>query len=402
MIMVINAGSSSVKFTLFGENGAAVLAKGIVERIGLSDTRLIFRHPGGAEWQEPAPGADTTVAVAVILAALTDLKHGVIEDSGRIRAVGHRVVHGGEQLTRSVIVGPRVKQVIQDCAELAPLHNPPNLKGIEACEHLIPGAVQVAVFDTAFHTTIPDYAYLYGLPYGLYRNFRIRRYGFHGISHKYVAERAAELLQRPLSKLCLITCHLGNGSSMTAVQGGVSVDTSMGFTPLEGLIMGTRCGDLDPAIIPYLMERQSMSPQEIDRLLNHQSGLLGLAEIDSSDFRDIEAAWLNGNKQAEITIKAFCYRIKKYIGAFVAVMGGLDALVFTAGIGENAPSVRELACEGFERRAGHRMLIDPKKNRESLSGPREIQADDSDVKVLVIPTDEEREIARQTLALIQG
>ncbi len=400
IVLVINAGSSSVKFTLFTNDGdLEVMAHGIVERIGLRGTLLRCKNARGDGIEREVAVADTTQAVEVILAFLSGKDFGVVRRLEEITAVGHRVVHGGETVTRSVLIDDTVKAIIRECAELAPLHNPPNLAGIEACEKLIPGAPQVAVMDTAFHATIPPHAYLYGIPYRYYRDFKIRRYGFHGISHKYVSEEAARHLGVPLGDLKIITCHLGNGCSMTAVDGGVSVDTSLGFTPLEGLVMGTRCGDIDPAIITYLLDRKLAEPGDLDRILNKESGLLGLAEIGSSDMRDVAAAASSGNRQAEIAVRVFCYRIRKYIGAFAAAMGGLDVLVFTAGIGENSPSVRRLACEGLGGVNGLGITIDAAKNEAPAGGVREIQGGGR-VKVLVVPTHEELEIARQTVAVL--
>jgi acetate kinase len=338
-ILVINAGSSSVKFTLFDRDGETVRASGIVERIGFDCTRLKYRGREGQTRDYLVPVADAHQAVGTILAALTHRDHGVIGSIQEIAAVGHRVVHGGEDLTHPTVIDDRVKSIILKCCRLAPLHNPPNLAGIEACERHISGAVQVAVFDTAFHATIPPHAFLYGLPRRFYAQDRIRRYGFHGISHKYVSEEAARFLGIAVDGLCMITCHLGNGCSMTAVKGGRSIDTSMGFTPLEGLVMGTRCGDIDPAAVLHLMEQNGHSPAEMNDLLNKQSGLLALAGIGSNDMRDIISAADRGSHEAALALDIFCYRIRKYIGAFAAAMGGLEVLIFTAGIGENSPEV---------------------------------------------------------------
>ncbi len=357
-ILVINAGSSSVKFTLFAADAATTMASGMVERIGLSDPRFNYRTAKGVSCEQGVTVADADGAVGTILSALTDPQNGVIASVQDIGAVGHRVVHGGEALTRPVVIDARVKAVIAECARIAPLHNPPNLAGIEACEHRIPHAVGVAVFDTAFHATIPPHAFLYGLPYRFYREDRIRRYGFHGISHKYVSEEAARFLGRPLAELRVITCHLGNGCSITAVRAGKSIDTSMGFTPLEGLIMGTRCGDVDPAVVLYLMEHEQLGPDAANNLLNKQSGMLGMAEIGSNDLRDVMDARDRGNLQAGAALEAFCYRIKKYIGAYTAAMGGLDVLVFTAGIGENSPDVRLRVCQGLDAPGGLGVTLD--------------------------------------------
>ena len=399
-ILVINAGSSSVKFTLFHTEELRPLASGIVERIGLSDPRFRLRRAEGASVERAVAVTDADQAVGTIVSALTDPVNGALRSVGEITAVGHRVVHGGEALTQPVVVTADVKAIIADCARIAPLHNPPNLAGIEACERRIPHAVQVAVFDTAFHATIPREAFLYGLPFRFYREERIRRYGFHGISHKFVAEEAARFLGRPLTELRIITCHLGNGCSMTAVKSGVSIETSMGFTPLEGLIMGTRCGDLDPAVVLHLMAHRGLSPDAANTLLNKQSGMLGMAEIGSNDLRDVVAARDQGNAQAGAALEAFCYRIRKYIGAYTAVLGGVDVLVFTAGIGENSPEVRQRACAGLEAAAGFGIVLDPQKNAAFSDGPRAVHAEQSRVHVLVIPTNEELEIARETRQLI--
>jgi acetate kinase len=401
-ILVINAGSSSVKFTLFAADAATTMASGMVERIGLSDPRFNYRTAKGVSCEQGVTVADADGAVGTILSALTDPQNGVIASVQDIGAVGHRVVHGGEALTRPVVIDARVKAVIAECARIAPLHNPPNLAGIEACEHRIPHAVGVAVFDTAFHATIPPHAFLYGLPYRFYREDRIRRYGFHGISHKYVSEEAARFLGRPLAELRVITCHLGNGCSITAVRAGKSIDTSMGFTPLEGLIMGTRCGDVDPAVVLYLMEHEQLGPDAANNLLNKQSGMLGMAEIGSNDLRDVMDARDRGNLQAGAALEAFCYRIKKYIGAYTAAMGGLDVLVFTAGIGENSPDVRLRVCQGLDAPGGLGVTLDLHKNGLRTTLPRAIHAEQSRVRVLVIPTNEELEIARETLQLVAG
>ena len=397
-ILVVNAGSSSVKISLFGVEDDAVRATGVVERIGLRNTQLIYRNFRGDEIKTNAEVADTSQAIAAVTSLLMDEKLGVIRSKEEISAIGHRVVHGGEKITSSAVITNRVKRIIEDCVELAPLHNPPNMAGINACEADFPGTPQAAVFDTAFHTTLPNHAYLYGLPYDLYREDRIRKYGFHGTSHQYVCQVTAELLEQPIDELRLISCHLGNGCSITAVEKGKSIDTSMGFTPLEGLIMGTRCGDLDPAIVFYLMEHKNLNSAQIGELLNRQSGLLGLAGIGSSDLRDILAAGQNGNQQADTAIQAFVYRIKKYIGAYTAAMGGLNVIVFTAGIGENSARIREMVCSGLE---GLGIILDPDKNARVDGKSCRVESDQSKVSVLVIPTNEERAIALQTLELLQ-
>ena len=398
-ILVINAGSSSVKFTLFQQDGETVEAAGIVERIGFDGTRLKYRG-NHQTFSRPVRVANADEAVGCILSALTHKEYGVIGGIEEVRAVGHRVVHGGERLTHPVVVDAEVKAYLAECARFAPLHNPHHIKGIEACERHMPHAAQVTVFDTAFHATIPQHAYLYGIPLRFYVNDHVRRYGFHGISHKYVSEAAARFLGLPADELRMITCHLGNGCSMTAVQGGRSVDTSMGFTPLEGLVMGTRCGDIDPAAVLFLMEQHGIDPAGMNDLLNKQSGMLALAGVGSNDLRDVIAAAESGNSQAAVALEIFCYRIRKTIGAFAAAMGGLDVLVFTAGIGENSAQVRQRACAGLGSPGGFGILLDPLKNSAAGSRARAIHAGSSRVKVLVIPTDEELEIARETLQLL--
>jgi acetate kinase len=394
----MNAGSSSVKFSLFGVEDDTVMASGIVERIGLRGTRLFYRNLRGNEIRTNAEVVDTSQAIGAMMSLLMDKKLGVIRSKEEISAIGHRVVHGGEKIKSSALITTEVKKIIIECFELAPLHNPPNMAGIKACEVNFPGVPQAAVFDTAFHTTLPDYAYLYGLPYKLYREDKIRKYGFHGTSHQYVCQVAAELLDQPLGELRLISCHLGNGCSITAVEEGKSIDTSMGFTPLEGLIMGTRCGDLDPAIVFYLMEHKNLNSRQINELLNKQSGLLGLAEAGSSDLRDILAAGKKGKQQADTAIHAFVYRIKKYIGAYTAAMGGLDAIIFTAGIGENSALIREMVCNGLENLE---IVLDPDKNARANGKLCHVGNDQSRVEILVVPTNEERAIALQTLELLQ-
>ncbi|MEJ5359565.1 MAG: acetate kinase [Desulfobacterales bacterium] len=392
-ILTINAGSSSVKFTLFPQDGDLPRASGIVERIGLEGTRLKYRRRGGETLESPVAVADADRAVEVILSALVHPQHGVIPGIGEIEAVGHRVVHGGERLTRPVVLDAEVKAYLESIVPLAPLHNPHHLRGIAACERHIPHAVQVAVFDTAFHATLPRHAFLYGIPLSFYAEDGVRRYGFHGISHKYVAAEAARFLNRAPAGLKLVTCHLGNGCSLTAVRDGQSVDTSMGFTPLEGVLMGTRSGDIDPAAVLYLMERRGFSPAAMNDLLNRRSGLLAVAGVGSNDVRDVLSAARDGNDRAELALEMFCYRIRKTIGAYAAVLGGLDAVVFTAGIGENSPEIRRRIAAGLEFLG---LALDPARNEAEDSGPRAVHAAESRVAALVIPTNEELEIARET------
>lgn len=398
-ILVINAGSSSVKLTLYDTRNNTTLASGNVERIGLDRTSLRYANLRGDTVKKTIALTDTTAAIGELTSLLVEEKMGVISSKKEISAIGHRVVHGGEKITAPTLITEQVKKIIADCFKLAPLHNPPNMDGIQACEAHFPGVPQVAVFDTAFHTTLPDHAYLYGLPYPLYQEDKIRRYGFHGTSHQYVSQTAAGSLNQPLAAMRLISCHLGNGCSITAVKEGKSIDTSMGFTPLEGLIMGTRCGDLDPAIVFYLMEHKQLDVEQINHLLNKQSGLLGLADIGSNDLRDILSARKEGHQQAELALNTFIYRIKKYIGAYTAAMGGLDVIVFTAGIGENSAEVRDMVCAGLEDIG---IILDQKKNAAADGKCCQIQHDRSRVKIMVIPTDEERAIAAQTLDVIRS
>jgi acetate kinase len=398
-VLVINAGSSSVKFTCMKSDDFAVLADGLVERIGLPGTFFIYKRPGADPIRVETGITDTNQAVSLITSYLADDHVGVIKSLSEIMAVGHRIVHGGERITASVLIDDGVKEVIVECSSLAPLHNPPNLAGVKACEKVFPGVPQVGVFDTAFHTTMPSRAYLYGLPIDFYRNDGVRRYGFHGTSHKYVSRVAASFFDRDFRDLKIITCHLGNGCSISAVDGGRCIDTSMGFTPLEGLMMGTRCGDIDPAIIFFLMDRKNMNAVEVNEMLNKKSGILGLADIGSSDLRDVEKKVAEGHEQAEKGLDAFCYRIRKYIGSYLAAMGGADAIVFTAGIGENSATVRARVCTGME---GLGIVLDPAKNRALNGSEGEIHKAESRVKILIIPTNEELEIARETLAVLRG
>jgi acetate kinase len=400
-ILVINAGSSSVKFTLFEMPGTARLATGIVERIGTEGTRLHYTARGRKPEVREAAITDVHGAVVAMTTLLTDQCYGVIASSAEIAAVGHRVVHGGEKISVPVVIDARIKGIIQECYDLAPLHNPPNMRGIEACEEQFPGVAQVAVFDTAFHAAMPPQAFLYGLPHSFYTQDKIRRYGFHGSSHKYVCTQAARYLKRPLNKLRLISCHLGNGCSIAAVKGGQSIDTSMGLTPLEGLIMGTRCGDIDPAIVFHVMTHKQIGPQALYQVLNRESGLWGLAGVGSSDVRDILAAAQAGNARARTALEVFAYRVRKYIGAYTAVLGRVDAIIFTAGIGENAPLIREWALEGMDDDGGVGVQLDRRKNEHPCDGIREIQAAGTRPHVLVIPTDEAKEIALQTLGVLE-
>jgi acetate kinase len=399
-VLVINSGSSSVKFTLFRIEDEKVLATGIVERIGLDGTQIIYINGSGEKITRPTDVGDARDAVSRIVEYLVHERYGVIKSRKTVAAIGHRVLHGGEKIHSAVIIDDTVKKIIEDCFMLGPLHNPHNLKGIQACETNFPGIGQVAVFDTDFHSTLPEQAYLYGLPYRLYEEDKIRRYGFHGTSHRYVSREAAKYLGRPVKTLKMITCHLGNGSSITAVEGGVSVDTSMGLTPLEGTIMGTRCGAIDPAIVTYLQKSKKLTIDQVDVLLNRESGFLGMAQIGSSDVRDVLSAMEKGHSKATAAINVFVYQIRKYLGAYTAAMNGLDAVVFTGGIGENSAVIRELVCNGSKGLDTLGIHLDPAKNNAVGQGTCEIQASDSRVSILVIPTDEEKAIARQTVALL--
>lgn len=392
IIFVVNCGSSSIKYQLLNMNGEQVLAKGLIERIGMEGSVLKHTPTGKYTVDISAEIPDHSVGIQMALDSLTNEEYGVIDSMDEIDAVGHRVVHGGERFTDSVLISDDVLNGIEACAEIAPLHNPPNLYGIKACMRLMYNTPQVAVFDTAFHQTMPKVAYLYGLPYEMYVKYGLRRYGFHGTSHKYVAQQAAEMMGEHMSDLRFITCHLGNGASIAAIKYGKSIDTSMGYTPLEGLVMGTRSGEIDPAIIPFLMEKENMNAQQIDDYLNRRSGILGISGL-SSDFRDLESAANRGDERSQLAIDIFAYKVKKYIGGYVAAMGGVDAIIFTAGLGENSPFMRDKICNGLEY-LGTR--IDPELNK--LRGKQmEISIKRARVKIFVIPTNEELVIARDTL-----
>lgn len=395
-VLVVNCGSSSLKYQLIDMTDESVLAKGLVERIGIEGSVLKHEATGKEKKVIEEPMKDHKKALQLVLEALIHPEHGAIADMKEIDAVGHRVVHAGEKFSDSVIIDEAVIAALEECIELAPLHNPPNLTGITACMELMPGVPMVGVFDTAFHQTMPPASYIYPLPYEYYEKYGVRRYGFHGTSHKYVAQRTAAMLGKDLSELKIVTCHLGNGASITAVDQGKSVDTSMGFTPLEGLVMGTRSGDLDPAIITFIMEKENLSIDEVNTLLNKKSGVLGISGV-SSDFRDIESAASEGNKRAQLALDKFNARVRKYIAAYAAVMGGVDAVVFTAGLGENSITARESICEGFEF-----MGLELDKEKNAIRGKEAIVSKDgSKVKVLVIPTNEELMIARDTLGLLK-
>ena len=394
-ILVINCGSSSLKFQLIDSQNENVLAKGLCERIGLEGSRLVYQPSDNEKEIIEEEMPDHKKAVSLVIKALTNEKTGVIKDLSDVGAVGHRIVHGGEKFAESVIIDNEVIKVIEECNDLAPLHNPANLIGIKACCELMPDTPMVAVFDTAFHQTMPDKAYMYGLPYEYYEKYKIRRYGFHGTSHSFVSERVSEILGKPYNELKTIVCHLGNGASICAVKDGKSVDTSMGLTPLEGLIMGTRCGSIDPAIIEFIAEKEDKSIAEVMQILNKDAGVLGLSGV-GSDFRDITEAMNNGNERAKMTIEAYCYQVAKYIGAYTAAMNGVDAIAFTAGLGENNSYVRKVICSYFEYMG---VKINDEQNEKS-GEETIISTQASNVKVLVVPTNEELKIARETLELL--
>ena len=394
-ILVINCGSSSLKYQLYNMDNNDVLAKGLVERIGIDGSNLQHKPAGKAKdkYVFEQPLKNHSEAIKLVMDKLVDPECGVIADLSEINGVGHRVLHGSKFFTESCIVTEEVKKVVAECADLGPLHNPANLMGIEACEELMPGVKNVAVFDTAFHQTMPPKAYMYPLPYEYYEKYKVRRYGFHGTSHRYVSKRAIEMLGNPEHSR-VITCHLGNGSSIAAVKDGECIDTSMGLTPLAGFEMGTRCGDIDPAIVPYLMKKENLTPDEIDTIMNKKSGLLGITGI-SSDFRDAEAAMNEGNERAKLGLDMFRYQIAKYIGSYVIALGGCDAIVFTAGIGENNAGHRAAICEYLECLG---VKIDPEKNK--LRGDVDFTGEGSTMKTFIIPTDEELMIAQDTMELL--
>ena len=394
-VLVLNSGSCSVKYQMIDPKKEECLAKGVVERIGMAGAMLTHKPKDREQVRLTGEILDHKVAIEYVMSILLSKNHGVIKDKNEISAVGHRVVHGGEAFSNSVMITSEVIKEIAHCIEYAPLHNPANLKGIRATQAILPNIPEVAVFDTAFHQSMPMHAFIYGLPYVVYKRHGIRRYGFHGTSHLYVSDRAAKILKKPKDKLKIITCHLGNGSSIAAIKDGKSLDTSMGFTPLEGLLMGTRSGDLDPAVVLHIMNKEEMTMHEMNTMLNKHSGIQGLSGL-SSDMREIEEV-LDSNEQALLSHQVFCYRLKKYIGAYCAAMNGADAIVFTGGIGENSSVVRrdtlnEMQFFGIE--------LDSRKNNKKENGEREIQGKNSKVKILIIPTNEELVIARDTMAIV--
>ncbi|HOH89482.1 MAG TPA: acetate kinase [Bacillota bacterium] len=393
-ILVINCGSSSLKYQFIDMENEEVIAKGLAERIGIDGSVLNHQPKGFDKIKIERPMPTHKEALQTVVDALRDKDYGVIKDMGEITAVGHRVVHAGEKFAYSVLLKEEVMDALKECISLAPLHNPPNIMGIEACKQIMPDVPMVGVFDTAFHQTMPKQSYIYPIPYEYYEKYRIRRYGFHGTSHKYVAERAAAMLGKPVEELKIITCHLGNGASITAVKNGISVDTSMGFTPLEGLAMGTRSGNIDAAIIKFLMEKENISVAKADEILNKKSGVLGISGV-SSDFRDIEEAAHKGNERAQLALDVYVHYVKKYIGAYAAVMNGVDAIVFTAGLGENSASMRSSICKDMSYLG---VELDEAKN--NVRGKEtDVSKDGSKVRVLLIPTNEELMIARDTAEL---
>ncbi len=395
-ILVINCGSSSLKFQLINSESEQCIAKGLCERIGIDGSKIVYTPAGGDKEVKEAPMADHTDAIRLVLEALTNDKTGVVKNLDEIGAIGHRMVHGGEKFSGSVVITDEVVAAVEECNDLAPLHNPANLIGIDACKKLMPTTPMVGVFDTAFHQTMPEEAYMYGIPYEYYQKYRIRRYGFHGTSHSYVSKRAAEVLGEKYEDLKIIVCHLGNGASVSAVKNGKCVDTSMGLTPLEGLIMGTRSGDIDPAIIEFIAHKENKSIDEVMAILNKKSGVLGLSDNLSSDFRDLEDGLAAGDENAIRTMKTFCYRVAKYIGAYTAAMNGVDAICFTAGVGENGPIVRTMVCEYL----GYLGITLDEEANKKRGKDMVITAPGCATKVLVIPTNEELAIARETARLV--
>ncbi len=394
-VLVINCGSSSLKFQLINSDSEEVLAKGLCERIGI-DGSLTYQPQGGEKTKTDKAMPTHTEAIQFVIDALTDDKTGVVKSLDEIGAVGHRVVHGGEKFASSVVITDEVMKAIEECNDLAPLHNPANLIGINACQKLMPGTPMVAVFDTAFHQTMPEEAYMYGLPYEYYEKYKVRRYGFHGTSHSFVSKRAAELAGKPYDQLKTIVCHLGNGASICAVKNGKSVDTSMGLTPLEGLVMGTRSGDIDPAILEFIAKKENLDIAGLMNMLNKKSGVYGLSNNLSSDFRDLDAAASKGNKPAAIALKVFAYRVAKYVGSYAAAMNGVDVIAFTAGVGENSGPVRAdiMSYLGYLGIQLDGAANDSRGEEVTISTP------DSKVQVMVIPTNEELAIARETVALV--
>lgn len=395
-ILVLNSGSSSLKYQIIDTSKGVALVRGLVDRIGMPNSIMKQKRFDGDNVEIDEEIISHTAAIEKVLKLIIDKQHGVLMSISEIDAVGHRVVHGGEKFSQSVLINDKVIEAIEEYAEIAPLHNPYNLRGIQASIRAMPETPQVAVFDTAFHQTLPDYAYIYPIPYLFYEKYKIRRYGFHGTSHYYVSRRAAEMLGRSENDFKVITCHLGNGASITAVKNGKSIDTSLGFSTIAGIMMGTRCGDFDPAVILNIMEREELSIEQAVSLLTKHSGLLGISGV-SSDMREVQNAAENGNKRAQLALKVFTYIIKKYIGSYTAVLGGTDAIVFTAGIGENVANIREWSLEGLEYM---NVLIDKEKNNSCIGSEMDISTPESKVKVLVIPTNEELVIAEDVVRIL--
>lgn len=397
-ILVINCGSSSLKFQLIDAETEKMIAKGICERIGIEGSQIVYSPADGEKETNVTPMANHTDAIRLVLEALTNEKTGVVKSLSEIGAVGHRIVHGGEKFASSTVIDEEVMKAIEECNDLAPLHNPANLIGINACRELMPETPMVAVFDTAFHQTMPEKAYLYGLPISYYEKYKVRRYGFHGTSHSYVSQKAAEVLGKKYEDLKIIVCHLGNGASVSAVKNGKCIDTSMGLTPLEGLIMGTRSGDIDPAIIEFIAHKENKNIDEIMTILNKKSGVFGMSNDLSSDFRDLEAAYHNGDKYAINTMETFAYRVAKYIGSYTAAMNGVDVICFTAGVGENSPFIRKMILDNHLGYLGVKLDEEANNKRgEEIA----ISTPDSATTVMVIPTNEELAIARETYALVK-
>ncbi len=396
-VLVINCGSSSLKYQVLDMTHEMVLAKGLVERIGIEGSIIIHEKIGMDKFKLTTPMENHKDAIGHVLDAVMDADHGVVASMDEIGAVGHRVVHAGEKYASSVLITEDVIKALEDCVELAPLHNPPNLLGIAACQELMPNTPMVGVFDTAFHQTMPPESYIYAIPYEYYEKYRIRRYGFHGTSHKYVAERTADILGVNIEDLKIITCHLGNGASVSAIKRGKCIDTSMGFTPLEGLVMGTRSGDIDPAIVSYIRQKEDLPSGESTNILNKKSGVLGISGV-SSDFRDLEEAVAEGNERAALALKVFAHKVRFYIGAYIAEMNGVDAIVFTAGVGENDIGMRDVICNELGNLGIKLDLVKNKvRGKETI-----ISRDDSDVKILLVPTNEELMIARDTYSIVKS
>lgn len=397
-VLVLNCGSSSIKYQLFDMTGNPVLlAKGLLERIGINDSILTHKPVGKDPYKVINDIPDHTTGINLVMAALTDPRHGVIRDVMEIKAVGHRVVNGGESYKESILIDNEVKKQIEICSELAPLHNPANLKGILSVEKLIPGVPQVAVFDTSFHQTMPDYAFMYALPYEYYERYKIRKYGYHGTSHKFVASKAAAFMGKDVRDLKIITCHLGNGASITAIRNGESIDTSMGFTPVDGLIMGTRTGEIDPGVLIYIADKEHLNVTGVNNLINKKSGVAGISQL-SSDMRDLEIAAGEGNPKAILALKMYAYKVKKFIGSYIAVLNGLDLLVFTGGVGENDFNMRAMICEGMENLG---IVFDREVNHSVKGRDIVISKPESKVKVMCITTDEELVIASDTKYIIE-